>query len=138
MDDKELTEMKNLEKTGLRPVIARKYACEMAKAINDLLCEPVAVLPAKEGDVIYPLQLGAGPAFARLIKQNVSRKILNEAINRYTRCTFYRLACIQKGAMRHDLAGNPVEPINEVHRAFAREMLEKQKNVRRDSNASTP
>jgi sRNA-binding protein len=52
----------------------------------------------------------------------------------YTRCAAYLQAQVRPGAMRHDLDGNPVEPVSEQNRAYALAELDCRNGQRRDQN----
>jgi hypothetical protein len=48
------------------------------------------------------------------------REVLNRVLRRYTRSAQYLAALAAPDALRHDLAGNPVEPVAEEHKTHVR------------------
>lgn len=102
------------------PITVDRYTLELAHAINGLLVEPIAVLPNAEGDIVRPFKIGIGPEIRARLKPGIARVQLSRRMYRYTRSAAYLLACAQPSAMRHDIDGNPVEPVNEQDQINAR------------------
>lgn len=103
------------------PIKPDRVALSRAAAINALLVEPIAVLPCRWGDTVRPLKIGIGPEIMSQLQPSLARVKLHRAMYRYTACAAYLLACAQPDAMRHDIAGEPVEAISEKDRAVARQ-----------------
>jgi len=75
-----------------------------------------AVLPSAVGDPIRPLKVGVREDLAALLPDGEGHEVLNRALRRYTHSTQYLTALVAPDAMRHDLAGNPVEPVADEHK----------------------
>lgn len=102
------------------PIIVDRFTLELARSINGLLVEPISVLPNAEGDVVRPFKIGIGPEIKARLKPDTPGVQLNRVLHRYTRSAAYLLACAQSDALRHDIAGNPVEPVSDLDRLSAR------------------
>ena len=79
-----------------------------------------AVLPSKVGDPIRPLKIGVHSDLAALLPDGEAHEVLSRVLRRYTRSTQYLAALAVPAAVRHDLAGNPVEPVAEEHKTHVR------------------
>jgi hypothetical protein len=101
------------------PVAAREWDVAHAAALRALLTQPPAVLPNQVGDPLLPLQIGIWDALLALLRPGAEAETLARALRAYTRSTGYFMACARKGAMRHDLDGQAVEPVSEEHRMGA-------------------
>jgi len=108
---------------SLEPINVDPYGLKAATAINDLLTKPLAVLPSAVGDEVRPLTIRIRFEMERWMKPNVSPSTLLSALRRYVRSSVYLLAASQPGAYRHDVDGNPVEPVNEMDRLRAWQMF---------------
>ena len=75
-----------------------------------------AVLPAEVGDPIRPLKIGVHSDLAALLPDGETHDVLGRVLRRYTRSTQYLAALAAPDAVRHDLAGTPVEPVAEEHK----------------------
>jgi ProP effector len=106
-------------KSSLEPIKVDPYGLKAATAINDLLTEPLAVLPRAVGDDVRPLTIGIRFEMERWMKPNVSTSNLLSALRRYVRSSVYLLAASQPGAYRHDVDGTPIEPVDEMDRLRA-------------------
>lgn len=103
------------------PVKVDRYSLTAAKAINALLTVPIAVLPQKEGDIIRPFRVGIGEDIRMLLRPEIELKELRKALRRYAYSAQYLQALSQDGSMRHEINGEPVEPVSEEDRAHARQ-----------------
>ncbi|ANM14379.1 MULTISPECIES: ProQ/FINO family protein [unclassified Rhizobium] len=101
------------------PIAATELDVEKATAINMLLIRPVAVLPAKAGDPIRPFAVGLFNELRPLLKPDAGVTALRRATAAYVHCRRYYFASAQPDAMRHDLAGEPVEPLSPEDRLVA-------------------
>jgi hypothetical protein len=72
-----------------------------------------------EGSEVRPLKIG----IARDLQQalDVHPAVLRTVLRGYTRRRAYRAALAAPGAMRVDLAGQPVEPVTPAHQQWARQ-----------------
>jgi sRNA-binding protein len=75
-----------------------------------------AVLPSAVGDPIRPLKIGVRADLAVLLPDGEAHEVLSQVLRRYTRGREYGAALAAPDALRHDLAGNPVEPVAEEHK----------------------
>jgi len=75
-----------------------------------------AVLPSEIGDPIRPLKIGVRDDLAALLPNGEGHAVLGPVLRRYTRAWEYLAALAAPDALRHDLAGNPVEPVAEEHK----------------------
>lgn len=104
-----------------RPIIADRFILNLARAINGLLVEPIAVLPVNDGDVVRPFKIGIGPELKERLKPDTAALELGNALRRYTRCAAYLLASAQSDSIRYDINGDAVEPVSEKDRYNARQ-----------------
>jgi hypothetical protein len=75
-----------------------------------------AGLPSKVGDPIRPLKIGVRADLAVLLPDGEAHEVLSRVLRRYTRGREYGAALAAPDALRHDLAGNPVEPATRSNR----------------------
>lgn len=108
-----------LWKKGRGPIIANLRMVELANAINQLLVEPIGILPASPEQALKPFAIGISPLIEARLKPDASRPDLKAAIRRFARHRFYLLAVAQPNAMRHDIDGNPIEPVSDNDRLAA-------------------
>jgi sRNA-binding protein len=121
-----LPELQKPAKPAPKPPIADRFALLRAAG----LIEP---WPAVLGGEPLPLAIGTrqlliermGAAATTSRRNKVSR-----LLRAYCRSARYLRAMAAPGAMRHDLDGNPVEPVSDEHRANALEMLDANKGER--------
>ncbi|GAA5658060.1 RNA chaperone ProQ [Brucella sp. NBRC 13694] len=92
-------------------------------AIESLPVHPLGVLPTEIGDPIRPVTIGFFQQVSPLLKPDASVTTLRRAIGAYVHSKRYYLSCSQVDAMRHDLDGNPVEPVSDTDRLNAEEQL---------------
>ncbi|WP_112798945.1 ProQ/FINO family protein [Rhizobium sp. SYY.PMSO] len=109
--------------TNRGPIVATELDVKKAAAINTLLLRPVDILPAKAGDPIRPFALGLWNEIRPLLKPDVPVMSLRRATSAFLHSKRYYYACAQPDSMRHDLAGNPVEPLSTEDRSAAQERL---------------
>lgn len=106
-------------KPAHRPVVADKYALDLAQKINDMLVQPAPILPQKAGDLMLPFALGIHAILKERLKPDASAKAYAFSMHRYTRGAAYLLALAQPGARRFDIEGQPAELVSEEHRIRA-------------------
>ncbi len=93
-------------------VLARER--EVAKtAVNALLTRPIGILPAKVGDPVRPFALGLWNDVRPLLKPEVSVSALRKAVATYVHSRRYQMAVAKAGSVRHDVNGEPVEPVSD-------------------------
>ncbi|MFG6082055.1 ProQ/FINO family protein [Paracoccus litorisediminis] len=78
------------------------------------------VRPAVLCGAVKPLALGISPLLLERVTEG-QHVNLRRCIRHYTSSLPYLDALTAEGAMRHDVEGNPVEPVSDEHRAFGRE-----------------
>jgi sRNA-binding protein len=103
------------------PIIATERDVEKASAINALLVCPIGVLPTNPGDPVRPFAVGLFNDMRPLVKPDIGLMRLRRAIAAYAHSKRYYFATAQPDAMRHDLAGMPVEPVSEADRLIAQQ-----------------
>lgn len=106
-------------KPARRPVVADKYALDLARKINDMLTRPAPILTLKAGDLMMPFALGTHAILKERLKPDASVKAYAFSMQRYTRGAAYLLALAQPGSLRFDIEGRPVEPVANDHRIHA-------------------
>jgi ProP effector len=76
-----------------------------------------------------PLAIGSDTEIARRLDltDQSDRKALSIVLGKATGRKSYLRALAAENAMRHDLDGNPVEPVSDDHRQHAQFMLEQQR-----------
>ncbi|AYG69517.1 MULTISPECIES: ProQ/FINO family protein [unclassified Rhizobium] len=109
--------------TDREPIIATELDVKKAAAINALLLRPIAILPIKAGELIRPFALGLWNEIRPLLKPDVPVMSLRRATSAFLHSKRYYHACAQPDSMRHDLAGNPVEPLSTEDRLAAQQRL---------------
>ena len=109
--------------TDRGPIVATELDVRKAAAINTLLLRPIEILPAKAGDPIRPFALGLWNEIRPLLKPDVPVMSLRHATSAFLHSKRYYYACAQPDSMRHDLAGNPVEPLSAADRQAAQQRL---------------
>jgi sRNA-binding protein len=71
-----------------------------------------------EGAEVRPLKIGIDRDLQQAL--DVDPAVLRTVLGGYTRRRAYRAALAAPGAMRVDLAGQPVEPVTAAHQQWAR------------------
>ncbi|UEM08229.1 ProQ/FINO family protein (plasmid) [Skermanella rosea] len=85
-----------------------------------------AVLPTAANPIVRPMVLGIiSQLHERVVSPEGMRKgdahsMLSQAVKHYARSALYKAALAAPGAWRHDLDGNPVEPVSQEHADLAR------------------
>jgi sRNA-binding protein len=97
---------------------ATQWTIDVLAPLREHLSPWPAVLPAEVGDPIRPLKIGVRSDLAVLLPDGEAHEVLSRVLRRYTRGREYVTALAAPDAMRHDLAGNPVEPVAEEHRVY--------------------
>lgn len=93
------------------PVVANEFDLKKAEAVNKLLSSPIAILPSRLEDPIKPFAIGLwGDIHARL-KAGESTTALRRATGAYLHSKRYYFATAQPDSMRHDINGDPIEPV---------------------------
>ncbi len=106
-----------------KPPVATEKDLRRSMAIESLPVHPLGVLPTEIGDPIRPVTIGFFQQVSPLLKPDASVTTLRRAIGAYVHSKRYYLSCSQVDAMRHDLDGNPVEPVSDTDRLNAEEQL---------------
>lgn len=119
-------------------IAATERDVEKAAAINALLVSPIAVLPEKPGDPIRPFAVGIFNELRQLAKPDAALMKLRRAIAAYAHSKRYLFASAQPDAMRHDLAGMPVEPVSSKDRLVAQRRFMEIKKTGRVAEPQTP
>ncbi len=106
-------------RTRSGPVLAREREVAKTEAINALLTRPIAILPAKVGDPVLPFALGLWNDIRPLLKPEISVSALRKAMATYVHSRSYQIAVARAGSSRHDINGEPVEPVSDADRLDA-------------------
>lgn len=116
--------------TSHGPIMANEADLARARAINELLLQPIGILPAKVGDPVRPFALGLWNDIRPLLKPDAGLTTLRRATGAYVHSRRYLFATAQPDAMRFDLQGNPVGPVSDADRLAAQERYQ---NLKRTS-----
>ncbi|WP_082660536.1 ProQ/FINO family protein [Aureimonas ureilytica] len=108
-----------LWKKARGPIVASPRMVELAEAINAHLLAPIGVLPNSTERPVLPFAIGISAEIEARIKPGDSMDDLKIAIRKYVRHRTYLLAMGQPNSTRHDIDGNPVEPVSEENRQTA-------------------
>lgn len=103
------------------PIKVDRYSLTAARAINALLTVPIAILAQKEGDIIRPFRIGIGEDIRMLLRPEIELKDLRKALRRYAYSAQYLQALAQNDSMRHEINGEPAQPVSDEDRAHARQ-----------------
>ncbi|MDF0699278.1 ProQ/FINO family protein [Rhizobium sp. MC63] len=101
------------------PIAATELDVEKANAINSMLIRPVGVLPAKPGDPVLPFAVGLFNELRPLLKPEAGVTTLRRATAAYVHCRRYYFASAQPDSMRHNIDGEPVDPLSAEDRLVA-------------------
>ncbi|WP_042120038.1 ProQ/FINO family protein [Rhizobium etli] len=101
------------------PIAATELDVEKANAINSMLIRPVGVLPAKPGDPVLPFAVGLFNELRPLLKPEAGVTTLRRATAAFVHCRRYYFASAQPDSMRHNIDGEPVEPLSAEDRLVA-------------------
>jgi hypothetical protein len=96
---------------------ATRWVIDALAPLRERLTTWPAVLPTAVGDPVRPLKIGVYDDLLALLPNGEGHETLSRVLRRYTRSTQYLTA---PGAMRHDLAGNPIEPVADEHKTPVR------------------
>jgi hypothetical protein len=99
---------------------ATRWVIDTLAPLRERLTTWPAVLPSEIGDPVRPLKIGVRDDLATLLPAGEAPEVLNRVLRRYTRSTQYLTALTAPGALRHDLDGNPVEPVAAEHKVPVR------------------
>ncbi|WP_457588969.1 ProQ/FINO family protein [Ensifer canadensis] len=120
----EKTSMSKSSRGNSSLVAARDTDVLKAQAINALLTQPIAILPAEAGDPIRPFALGLWAQIRQLLLPDLSVSTLRRATGAYIHSKRYLLAVAQRGSVRHDIDGTPIDKVSEADRLAAGEKIE--------------
>jgi hypothetical protein len=95
---------------------ATQWTIDALAPLREHLSAWPAVLPSEVGDPIRPLKIGVRSDLAVLLPDGEAHEVLGRVLRRYTRGREYLAALAAPDALRHDLVGNPVEPVAEEHK----------------------
>lgn len=109
--------------TNHSPIVATALDVKKAEAINTLLVRRVEILPSKPGDIIRPFALGLWNEIRPLLKPDMPVMSLRRATSAFLHSKQYYFACAQPDSIRHDIAGNPIEPLSDEDRHAAQQRL---------------
>src|SRR3954463_339668 len=99
---------------------ATQWTIDALAPLREHLSPWPVVLPSKVGDPIRPLKIGVRSDLAVLLPDGEAHEVLGRVLRRYTRGREYLAALAASDALRHDLVGNPVEPVAEEHKTHVR------------------
>ncbi len=101
--------------TLLAEPVADRWHIRLFEPLRQLLPTWPVLLPSKLGDPIRPLAIGTDKALIAMLlaPDQDATSLIKQTIRRYCMTEQYARAMARDGAMRHDLNGNPVEPIPE-------------------------
>jgi sRNA-binding protein len=117
------------------PVVANEFDLKKAEAVNKLLSSPIGILPSRLEDPIKPFAIGLwGDIHARL-KGGESTTALRRATGAYLHSKRYYFATAQPDSMRHDINGDPIEPVTISDRIDAQKRF---LSLRQSSDNKTP
>ncbi|NTF44676.1 ProQ/FINO family protein [Rhizobium rhizogenes] len=109
--------------TNNGPIVATALDVKKAEAINTLLLRRIDILPSRPGDPVRPFALGLWSEIRPLLKPDVPVMSLRRATSAFLHSKRYYFACAQPDSMRHDISGNPTEPLSAEDRVAAQERL---------------
>ncbi|MGK6315627.1 ProQ/FINO family protein [Neorhizobium sp. DT-125] len=133
--------MDKLWKVSRGPIAATELDVKKSEAINAMLIHPIGVLPSKVGDPIRPFALGLFQEIRSLLNSECGVTALRRATGAYVRSKRYYFASAQPDSMRHDIHGNPVEPLTTEDRSAAQQRFLSLKQDRTEdisTQAATP
>ncbi|WHT44340.1 MULTISPECIES: ProQ/FINO family protein [Brucella/Ochrobactrum group] len=126
--------MNGNSKIASKPVTATDKDLRRATAITNLLVQPLGILPAAVGDPIRPVAIGFFQQVSPFLSPGVSVTALRRAIGAYVHSKRYYLACSRPDAMRHDIDGEPIEPVSDSDQQNAQKSLQ----IFREQKSQTP
>ncbi len=116
--------MEILRHTTAAGPVATPWVITALASLREHLTAWPAVLPSDVGDPIRPLKISVREDLSALRPAGDAHAVLNRVLRRYTRSTPYLSALAAPGALRHALAGNPVEPVATAHKVPVRPISE--------------
>ncbi|QPB22243.1 ProQ/FINO family protein [Rhizobium sp. 007] len=119
------------------PIAATEFDVQKAGAISVLLIRPIGILPNKPGDPIRPFALGLFNDIRALAKPDVKATALRRAVGSFVHSKRYYFASAQPCSMRHDIDGNPVEPLSTEDRLVAQRRFLSLKRSNDENSASS-
>jgi hypothetical protein len=99
---------------------ATQWTIDALAPLREHLSPWPAALPSAVGDPIRPLKIGVHSDLAVLLPDGEAHEVLSRVLRRYTRGREYLATLAAPDALRHDLAGNPVDPVAEEHKTHVR------------------
>lgn len=104
--------------TPVAEPVADQWHVKLWEPLRERLQSWPALLPSRVGDPIRPFAIGTDKALNGLLitPDDDGKKMVKTIVMRHCRSTQYAAALAPDGAMRHDLDGNPVEPVPDEHR----------------------
>src|SRR3954462_13161976 len=99
---------------------ATQWTIDVLAPLREHLSPWPVVLPSEVGDPIRPLKIGVRADLAALLPDGEAHEVLSRVLRRYARGREYVAALAASDALRHDLVGNPVEPVAEEHKTHVR------------------
>jgi sRNA-binding protein len=124
--------------TSRGPTAATKIDTQKAEAINVLLVRSIGILPVTPGDPIRPFAIGLFDEVRRLLKPEIGATTLRRAIAAFVHSKRYYLASAQPDSMRHDIDGNPIEPLSVSDRLVAQQRFLTLKRDRAQAEPPSP
>ncbi|NLR98110.1 ProQ/FINO family protein [Rhizobium sp. P38BS-XIX] len=115
--------MEESRMTNHGPIVATALDIKKADAINTLLVHHIGILPQKPGDLIRPFALGLWNEIRPLLRPDMSVMSLRRATSAFLHSKQYYFACAQSDSMRHNIDGNPTEPLSADDRQAAQKRL---------------
>ncbi|OCP18741.1 MULTISPECIES: ProQ/FINO family protein [unclassified Ensifer] len=129
--------MRKSSRDNSGPVAARETDVLKAQAINALLTQPIAILPAEAGDPIRPFALGLWAEIRQFLRPGLSVSTLRRATGAYLHSKRYHRAVAQPCSARHDIDGTAIDTVSEADRLAAGEKIESLRK-RADAQKAAP
>jgi sRNA-binding protein len=127
-----------------KPITATTGRIAALDRLRPLLSPWPTVFPSTEAPMIKPLAISTKQALrARMVvldgmtEEQVLRAI-NAVVRTYVRSPGYLLAMAQPDSQRHDLDGNPVEPVSDQHRQDAKAGFAHHQKIKAQGKAGPP
>lgn len=121
--------------------------------------DPVAIVPSKQHQIaemlaarawlfsafpetfnfaFRPLKIGIGKDLIPLLPEDVPPSAMKAALWSHTSTIAYLRNTAAAGAMRHDLSGNPIEPVSDHDREHAASLISERKKARHKREEAAP
>lgn len=117
------------------PVVANDFDLRKAESVNKLLSSPIAILPSRLADPIKPFAIGLWVDIHARLNAGESTTALRRATGAYLHSKRYYFATAQPDSMRHDINGDPIEPVTVSDRIDAQKRF---LSLRQSSDNKTP